>query len=424
MDKKRYKILEQIGQGGMGSVYRAFDTRMHREVAIKRIRRGSDAPESDAAAEQIVKEAGALASLQHPHIVTVYDVGTDKDGPYVVMEFIDGKTVEELIERAPLTWLDFRELAMQTQEALIGAQDRKLIHRDLKPSNLMLTWLPSGKFQIKIVDFGLAKLAEATTLGKLEDAEAVFGSIFFMGPEQFERAELDARLDMYSIGCVYYHALTQAYPFTGSTGMEVMMAHLNHEVIPLHEVRPDLPRWACDWVMWHLNRQPDDRPQNARTALKVFVQNDIASPVTPHPISAVAIPEQPHRPRLVAPGAMLHAPPPAQLSDPPRTQTAPQPLLPPEGSLPSVHSSPEPTPRAPTPPPPPPTAALTAVPTSRLAIAGSPPAVRRPTLAPAPPHAPARRATKKKPELNTSVTIAIAVLLGFLVLLLILAAGH
>ncbi|MEO0018794.1 MAG: hypothetical protein RLZZ522_2077, partial [Verrucomicrobiota bacterium] len=167
MDKKRYKIREQIGQGGMGSVYRAFDTRMNREVAIKRIRRGSDAPESNAAAEQIVKEAGTLAALQHPHIVTVYDVGTDKDGPYVVMELIDGKTVEELIERAPLTWPDFRELALQTQEALIGAQDRHLIHRDLKPSNLMLTWLPSGRFHVKIVDFGLAKLAEATTLGKL-----------------------------------------------------------------------------------------------------------------------------------------------------------------------------------------------------------------------------------------------------------------
>ena len=142
-------------------------------------------------------------------------MGSDEDGPYVVMELISGKTLDELIERAPLTWPDFRELAMQTQEALIAAQERNLIHSDLKPSNLMLTWLPSGKFQIKIVDFGLATLAQSQTKQDMESIEAVFGSIFFMPPEQFERAPLDARSDMYSMGCVYYQALTGIYPFDG-----------------------------------------------------------------------------------------------------------------------------------------------------------------------------------------------------------------
>jgi serine/threonine protein kinase len=430
MDKKRYKILEQIGQGGMGSVFRAFDTRMNREVAIKRIRHEGQAAEQNEAAERIVQEAGALASLQHPHIVTVYDVGTDKDGPYVVMELINGKTVDELIERAPLTWPDFRELALQTQEALIGAQDRNLVHRDLKPSNLMLTWLPSGKFQVKIVDFGLAKLAEATTLGKLEEADAVFGSIYFMCPEQFERAEIDARGDLYSIGCVYYHALTQTYPFNGETGMQVMTAHLNHEVIPLQQMRPDLPRWACDWVMWHINRLPAERPQNARNSLKVFLQNDnqpqAHQPPPTQPMSTGPIqpaPEQPKRPRLIIPGAAPQPPPPqvapeppppVAVPEPPRTQTAPQPLLPPEGSLPSVHHSPDPQPAPP--PPPPAAAAPPPPPPPPLAVAAPPPP---PPPAPAPPPAavltpapvavavaPSRLAIGGKPAVGPALTAA------------------
>ena len=126
----RYEIRGKIGQGGLGAVYKGYDTRMHREVAIKRISHsGEDAALLAESTRQLIKEAGALASLQHPHIVTVYDVGSDEDGPYVVMELITGKTLDELIERAPLTWADFRELAMQTQEALIADQELlSLIH--------------------------------------------------------------------------------------------------------------------------------------------------------------------------------------------------------------------------------------------------------------------------------------------------------
>jgi serine/threonine protein kinase len=190
------------------------------------------------------------------------------------MELISGKTLDELIEKAPLTWPDFRELAMQTQEALIAAQELDLIHSDIKPSNLMLTWLPSGKFQVKIVDFGLATLTQSQSREELEGVEAVFGSIFFMAPEQFERVPLDARSDLYSMGCVYYQALAGVYPFDGKSGQEVMQSHLNHNVRPLQELRSDIPLWVCDWVMWHINRLPQDRPESARESLSVFLQND------------------------------------------------------------------------------------------------------------------------------------------------------
>ena len=232
--EERYEIRGKIGQGGLGAVYRGYDTRMNREVAIKRISVTNDDPAlQEESTRQLIKEAGALASLQHPHIVTVYDVGSDEDGPYVVMELISGKTLDELIERAPLTWNDFRELALQTQEALIAAQELDLIHGDIKPSNLMLTWLPSGKFQMKIVDFGLATLTQSQSLEELEEIEAVFGSIFFMAPEQFVRVPLDARTDIYAMGCVYYQALTGIYPFSGETGHDVMVSHLHHKVAPL-----------------------------------------------------------------------------------------------------------------------------------------------------------------------------------------------
>jgi serine/threonine protein kinase len=366
--EERYEIRGKIGQGGLGAVYRGYDTRMSREVAIKRISVTAGDPDLlEESTRQLIKEAGALASLQHPNIVTVYDVGADEDGPYVVMELISGKTLDELIERAPLTWPDFRELALQTLEALIAAQELGLIHSDIKPSNLMLTWLPSGKFQMKIVDFGLATLTQSQSLEDLQEIEAVFGSIFFMAPEQFERVPLDARSDIYAMGCVYYQALTGKYPFNGETGHDVMVAHLHHRVTPLQEVRSDIPLWVCDWIMWLINRIPDDRPESARDALLVFLKNDKnpnptmslgtakpAVPAGPRPRMATAAADAPPAaptkrvvtdPRM-APGHLTPVkkaepiePEPAPVPETPRVITAPQPLLPPEGSKPSIYTS-------------------------------------------------------------------------------------
>lgn len=365
----RYDIRGKIGQGGLGAVYRGRDTKMDREVAIKRILTHPEDPSiQEEATKQLVAEAGSLASLQHPHIVTVYDVGQDEDGPYVVMELISGKTLDEILESGPLTWPDFREMAMQSQEALIAAQELNMIHSDLKPPNIMLTWLPSGKFQVKIVDFGLAVLAQNQSKEEIEEMETVFGSIFFMPPEQFEREVLDARSDLYSIGCVYYQCLTGMYPFNGETGNEVMDAHLEHKVTPLQDVRADIPLWACDWVMWHLNRDRADRPQDARESLAVFLQNDRA----PNPEMSTGKPPG-AKPKLIIPGAAPAAPGPSGDTSaikgvplrPPghttglqpvapnheeelkKSETSPQPLAPPQGFKPSVHSSPIGEPKAP-----------------------------------------------------------------------------
>ena len=274
MSKERYEIRGKIGQGGVGAVYRAFDRNLNREVAIKRVltEEGFDAnDEEDGATKALLKEATALCSVQHPHIVTVYDAGVDEDGPYVVMELLSGRTLDEMVERGTMTWVDFRETAVQSLEALIAAQDLNLVHRDIKPSNVMVTWLPSGKFQVKLVDFGLAKFSAKPSLQTIDHGDAVFGSIHFMAPEQFERVPLDQRTDMYSLGCVYFFCLSGHYPFDGETAPQVMAAHLQNEYTPLREYRPDLPDWLCQWVEWHIALKQDDRPNNAREALKRFL---------------------------------------------------------------------------------------------------------------------------------------------------------
>ncbi|MEY3394055.1 MAG: hypothetical protein RL346_291, partial [Verrucomicrobiota bacterium] len=352
----RYEILGKIAQGGLGSVYRARDLRMSRDVAIKRILiNPQDAAATEEATRQLIKEAGALASLQHPNIVTVYDVEKDSDGPFVVMELLTGQTLEEIVSNGSMTWQDFHPLAMQSLEALIAAQELHLVHRDIKPGNIMICWLPSGKFQVKVVDFGLAKLSSKPSLQTIDQSDGVFGSIHFMGPEQFERIPIDQRVDLYAIGCVYYYALTGIYPFGGETAAEVMASHLQHDVTPIQEVREGIPLWACNWIMWLINRHPADRPASAAEALEVFIANDRAyqtpelstgqaAPTTPSP--------EPRRPKLLIPGA------PPEIIEPPKpaahtkTASAPKELRPPATkSIPPLQAPMPPAPtEAPTPP--------------------------------------------------------------------------
>lgn len=272
---KRYEIREQIGKGGLGAVYKAFDTQLHREVAIKRVLSASQASEDEVkeSADKLIAEAQTLSSLNHPNIVTVFDVGQDEEGGFVVMELLKGETLDETVARGVLTQEDFTEVVYQTLEALIAAQANDVIHRDIKPTNIMVIWQASGKFQLKILDFGLAKFSKTPSVQTMDQEESVMGSIFFMAPEQFERGELDARTDLYQMGCVYYNALTGQYPFNGETAPQVMNAHLQHRVIPLEQIRPDLSPSICQWVMWMINRDIDHRPADAREALKRWPRN-------------------------------------------------------------------------------------------------------------------------------------------------------
>ena len=268
----RYQVKGKIGEGGLGEVYLATDAQLDRDVALKRVRVPEEG-ETASSDQDLLREARTLSALQHPNIVTIYDVGKDEKGLYVVMELLKGETLDEVAGRGALTEDDFREVVVQSLEGMIAAQSLGLVHRDLKPGNLMVIWLASGKFQVKILDFGLAKFSRTAVPQTQDQHDAIMGSIFFMAPEQFERLPLDARTDMYSLGCIFYQALTTKYPFDGQTGPEVMVSHLQHHVRHLHEERPDLPVWMADWVMWLISRDMDERPADARSALEYFRAN-------------------------------------------------------------------------------------------------------------------------------------------------------
>lgn len=319
---ERYQIKAKIGQGGIGAVYRAFDTHLQREVAVKRLLPPdeSEAFEEDPT-KTLFKEAHLLSALQHPNVVSVYDVGTDDDGVFVVMELVDGETFDQVVDRGLLTEADFAEMVAQTLEALIAAQDKDLVHRDIKPTNLMVKWLPSGKFQFKLLDFGLAKFSPKPTRQTIGLNDAILGSIHFMAPEQFERLPLDCRTDLYAMGCMFYYGLGGRYPFDGDTAAEVMAAHLQHRVAPLHEVRSDISQRSCDWVMWLMNREMDARPKSAHEALDVFFNHEMPVPGASFGTPGIGAP----RPILPtrSPGAPVVKPVTGVVPTPPHTGSVP-----------------------------------------------------------------------------------------------------
>lgn len=265
---ERYEFKGKIARGGIGAIYRAHDTVMGREVAIKRLLPLEQTHLNEAADESLQREAAALARFQHPNIVTIYAFEEDDEGPYVVMEMVEGETLKETVERAAFPVEDFLELTLQVLDPLIAARDLNLLHRDIKPSNIMLSWLATGKFQIKVLDFGLAKFSQAPSTQTLDQTGSFLGSIDYLAPEQLELEPLDQRTDLYSLGCVLYFCLTQSPPFEGENAAKTMRNHLAHQVTPIQELRPDLPEPVADWLMRMISRYPKQRPDDARAALE------------------------------------------------------------------------------------------------------------------------------------------------------------
>jgi tRNA A-37 threonylcarbamoyl transferase component Bud32 len=262
----RYKVGDSIGRGGLGEVFRAEDTQLHRLVAIKRMH--SEDIEAGERAEKVIQEARHLAALQHPNIVTVYDVIEDRGDVLVVMELLRGRTLQDIVESAPLLEQDFLNVMRQTLEGLIAAHSLEMLHRDIKPGNLMLVDLPSGAFQVKILDFGLAKIAVEPSLQTMDQTGALLGSVYTMSPEQFEGRPLDPRSDLYSLGCVAYFALTGYYPFNGKNVPEVICAHLQRRMAPLKDLRADVSPAICEWVGRMMATYPENRPASATQALE------------------------------------------------------------------------------------------------------------------------------------------------------------
>ncbi len=295
----RYELGDLIATGGLGEVYRAWDKQLQRKVALKRIMSGGPVPGE--AYARALTEATHLAALQHPNIVSVYDFGMDERGPYVVMELVEGETLEAVAGRAAFPEADFLRLARESLDGLAAAHAIGLLHRDLKPGNLMLKWGTTSGFQVKLLDFGLSKISEKPSLQTRLVDNSVFGSIHYMAPEQFEGKVFDQRTDLYALGCLFYYALTRSSPFTGETVTSVMAAHLGHTFVPLDALRPDLSRELADWVTRLFALRPDDRHESASAALVDLER--ITAPKLPEPP-----PPQPMaRAKVVVPAFVLGA---------------------------------------------------------------------------------------------------------------------
>jgi serine/threonine protein kinase len=306
--EERYEIKGRIGRGGVGAVYQAYDRRLGRDVAIKRLLALSETKLNDINSVSLEKEALALAKFQHPNVVSIYEIASDSEGSFVVFELVKGETLKATIARSPFTLDDFTSFADQTLDPLISAQELNLLHRDIKPGNIMLTWLESERFRVKLLDFGLAKFSQAPSTQTLDQTGSFLGSIDYIAPEQIEVGLLDQRTDLYSLGCVYYFSLTQQAPFAGSTVTKTMDNHLKNNVVPLGDLRPDLPIPLVEWVMRLISRHPDDRPDHAVHAMQLFQEVRDATAATPGiPVRATSLPE-PVQPRLALPPVPATAP--------------------------------------------------------------------------------------------------------------------
>ncbi|WP_433465559.1 Stk1 family PASTA domain-containing Ser/Thr kinase [Spirillospora sp. CA-128828] len=257
----RYELDTVIGRGGMAEVYRARDLRLDRIVAIKTLR--SDLARDPTFQARFRREAQSAASLNHPSVIAVYDTGEDMIGdtpiPYIVMEYVDGSTLRDLLRenRALLP-----DKALEITDGILRALDYShrggIVHRDIKPANVMLT----RQHEVKVMDFGIAR-AMADSAATMTQTAQVIGTAQYLSPEQARGERVDARSDIYSTGCVLYELLTGKPPFTGDSPVAIAYQHVREEPVPPSQVDPQIPQWADAMVLKAMAKEADHRYQNA-----------------------------------------------------------------------------------------------------------------------------------------------------------------
>jgi serine/threonine protein kinase/tetratricopeptide (TPR) repeat protein len=227
-----YEIIEKLGEGGMGVVYRARDTKLKRTVALKFL--PPELTQDPEAKARFIQEAQAAAALNHPHICTIYEIDEHDGQSFIAMEFIEGEGLQDKIRRGPLPIDDLLSLTIQIGEGLHEAHQKGIVHRDIKPGNIMLT----SRDQVKILDFGLARLG---THSKLTRIDTTLGTVAYMSPEQTSGKEIDRRTDIWSLGVVLYEMITGVRPFTGEYEQAVVYSILHDQPEPVTSRRSQVP---------------------------------------------------------------------------------------------------------------------------------------------------------------------------------------
>jgi eukaryotic-like serine/threonine-protein kinase len=252
----RYQLHTMVGRGGMATVWAAHDVRLDRAVAVKIV--DVDKSADLLGVQQLDREARIVARLAHPNIVTVYDVGTDCGVPYLVMEMVDGANLQQQLVRGPLPLQEVVRIAVQVCDALEAAHGAGLVHCDIKPGNLLLT----GSGAVKLCDFGIAALQRTVSVDAAGGMVAV-GTSAYMAPEQAAGAPVDARTDLYALGCVLHAMLTARPPFPGPDAGQVLWHQVHHCPTPVSALRLDIPSELDALVGQLLAKDPDDRPASA-----------------------------------------------------------------------------------------------------------------------------------------------------------------
>ena len=247
-----YRIISKIGAGGMGEVYRALDTELGRSVALKFL--PGDVAAHQSRLKRFVQEAKAASALNHPNILTVYEIGRTDDTTYIATEFVDGLTLRQHLHHS-LNLTDILDISIQIASALVAAHAAGIVHRDIKPENIMVR--KDGI--VKVLDFGLAKLterfdssatgSEAVTVALVNtEPGTVLGTAAYMSPEQALGREVDARSDIWSLGVVIYEMLTSRAPFEGVSRSHLIVAITDRDPLPVSHFAPDVPQ-ALEWIV-------------------------------------------------------------------------------------------------------------------------------------------------------------------------------
>ena len=253
----RYEIIRSIGEGGMANVYLGYDTILDRNVAIKVLR--GDLSNDDKFVRRFQREALSASSLAHPSIVEMYDVGVDDNLYYIVMEYVDGKTIKQLLKkRGNLTLSEAIDIMLQLTDGMSHAHDSYIIHRDLKPQNIMI----KDDGQIKITDFGIAMALNST---QLTQTNSVMGSVHYLPPEQASGKGSTIKSDIYSMGIIFYELLSGSLPFRGDNAVEIALKHMRDPLPSLRDENPAIPQSIENIIMKATAKNPKNRYEDTRT---------------------------------------------------------------------------------------------------------------------------------------------------------------
>ncbi len=266
----RYKILEEIGKGGMANVYKSFDKQLNRYVAVKVLK--EDYRDDKEFVRRFNVEAQAAASLSNPHIVSIYDVGCEAGMHYIVMELIEGETLKNYIDRVGvIPWRDAANFSIQICEGIEEAHNNSVIHRDIKPQNIIMT--PDGT--LKITDFGIARATTQATMTMANNN--TIGTAHYLSPEQARGGYTDERTDIYSMGVVMYEMLTGTLPFDDDSPVAIAIKHLQENAAPVTQLNPEVPK-SFEYIVMKAMSKEQDRRYSSVTQMIAELKMMLANP--------------------------------------------------------------------------------------------------------------------------------------------------